>query len=211
MLKYLSEFILMDLICNQRITLMAAATFNICSVIKTGDADTTHGVTAGVVALGHDIVMAPASGPQDLDNVNDNKYRFLLAFLPGAGVFHAQGTGAGRLLRVLKVHALLWTWDGRALRHCMSVSRPDGEGAGWTGVNHLFGTFTAAKEKIVAAGRACAPGSLCLEVAAACNEEAGVQRQFEEQMVYVGSTEEGTRIVKVTGEMPEDETNSQTK
>ena len=90
------------------------------------------------------------------------------------------------------------------------MSRPDGEGAGWTGVNHLFGTFTAAKEKIVAAGRARASGSLCLEVAAACNE-AGVQRQFEEQMVYVGSTEEGTRIVKVTGEMPEDKTNSQTK
>jgi hypothetical protein len=50
---------------------------------------------------------------------------------------------------------------GLAVRHCTSVSRwPDGADAApvsagsWTSVNHLFGTFTAAKEKVVAAGRA---------------------------------------------------------
>ena len=45
--------------------------------------------------------------------------------------------------------------DGHALRYCLSVSQLDGAGAapvgpaGWTGVSHLFGTFNAAKEKIV--------------------------------------------------------------
>ena len=55
------------------------------------------------------------------------------------------------------------SWDGRDIRHCTSVSEPDGppvEGAAgdWAGSvrhteNHLYGTFTAAKERVVDAGR----------------------------------------------------------
>ena len=48
-------------------------------------------------------------------------------------------------------------WDGHVVRQCTSVSRPDGpdaapEGISWKGKNHLLGTFTAAKEKVVAVG-----------------------------------------------------------
>ena len=61
-------------------------------------------------------------------------------------------------------HGTAISWDGRVVRHCTSVSRPDGAetptvGADWTSENHLYGTFTAAKEKIVAAGRAHAAGN----------------------------------------------------
>ena len=64
-------------------------------------------------------------------------------------------------------HGTAISWDGRVVRHCTSVSRPDGAetptvGAGWTSENHLYGTFTAAKEKIVAAGRVHAAGSAML-------------------------------------------------
>ncbi len=43
------------------------------------------------------------------------------------------------------------------VRHCTSESRPDGTemptvGAGCSSENPLYGTFTAAREKIVAAG-----------------------------------------------------------
>ena len=62
-------------------------------------------------------------------------------------------------------HGTAISWDGRVIRHCTSVSRPDGadsapvSAGSWTSVNHLFGTFTAAKEKVVAAGRASAAGN----------------------------------------------------
>ncbi|KAI2510058.1 hypothetical protein MHU86_4352 [Fragilaria crotonensis] len=66
-------------------------------------------------------------------------------------------------------HATAISWDGRALRHCTSVSRPDGEGAArrnWLErCKSLICTFTAAKEKIVAAGPVHASESPCLEVA----------------------------------------------
>jgi hypothetical protein len=53
------------------------------------------------------------------------------------------------------------SWDGRVIRHCTSLSHPDG----WEGerigdrfsqqfTNNLYGTFTAAKERVVNAGRA---------------------------------------------------------
>jgi hypothetical protein len=64
---------------------------------------------------------------------------------------------------IMLYHGTAISWDGRVVRHCTSVSRPDGPGrptvgAGLTSMNHLYGTFTAAKEKIVAAGRAHAAG-----------------------------------------------------
>ena len=59
-------------------------------------------------------------------------------------------------------HGIAISWDGRVVRHCTSVSCPDGLDGGYVGVgkdslsfaNHLYGAFTCAKEKIVQAGRA---------------------------------------------------------
>jgi hypothetical protein len=59
-------------------------------------------------------------------------------------------------------HGIAISWDGRIVRHCTSVSCPDGLESGYVGVakdstsfvNTLYGVFTCAKEKIVQAGRA---------------------------------------------------------
>ena len=59
-------------------------------------------------------------------------------------------------------HGVAISWDGRKIRHCTSVSCPDGMDAGFVArkgnesgfENNLYGVFTAAKEKIVKAGRA---------------------------------------------------------
>ncbi len=51
-------------------------------------------------------------------------------------------------------HGVAISWDGRVIRHCTSVSCPDGMECGYDARkrespfrNHLYGTFTAAKEK----------------------------------------------------------------
>ena len=57
-------------------------------------------------------------------------------------------------------HGIAISWDGRIVRHCTSVSCPDGLDSGYVGVgkdstsfvNTLYGLFTCAKEKIVQAG-----------------------------------------------------------
>lgn len=58
-------------------------------------------------------------------------------------------------------HGTAISWDGRVIRHCTSLSKPDGSdgpvvkaGERQRFKNHVFGTFTAAKERIVQAGRA---------------------------------------------------------
>lgn len=57
-------------------------------------------------------------------------------------------------------HGVAISWDGRVIRHCTSISQPDGLCGQKVGSdrkkfsNKLYGTFTAAKEKIVKAGRA---------------------------------------------------------
>ena len=59
-------------------------------------------------------------------------------------------------------HGIAISWDGRVVRHCTSVSCPDGLDSGYVGVgkdspffvNHLYGAFTCAKGTIVRAGRA---------------------------------------------------------
>ncbi len=53
------------------------------------------------------------------------------------------------------------------MRHCTSVLRPGGAetptvSAGCTSENHLYGTFTAAKKKIVASGQSHAAGNAML-------------------------------------------------
>ena len=70
-------------------------------------------------------------------------------------------------------HGAAISWDGRVVRHCTSITMPDGledeEGAPVGGhrerdfANHVYGTFTAAKERIVQAGRfAAAAGAAML-------------------------------------------------
>ena len=55
-------------------------------------------------------------------------------------------------------HGTAISWDGRVIRHGTSISHPDGCNTPIVGtdgghVNHLYGTFTAGKERIVNAGR----------------------------------------------------------
>jgi hypothetical protein len=54
-------------------------------------------------------------------------------------------------------HGTAISWDGRIIRHCTSLFRPDGPGTAIVGEgcanNHVYGTFTAAKERLVNFGR----------------------------------------------------------
>ena len=50
-------------------------------------------------------------------------------------------------------HGTAISWDGRLIRHCSSLSRPDGPVENPPVKNHVYGTFTAAKDRIVDAGR----------------------------------------------------------
>ena len=66
-------------------------------------------------------------------------------------------------LAILITNGVSISWDGRDIRHCMSVLEPDGPPVGesaadWAGgvqqtENHLYGTFTAAKERVVDVGK----------------------------------------------------------
>jgi hypothetical protein len=46
-------------------------------------------------------------------------------------------------------HGTVISWDGRVVKHCTTVPIPGGN-------NHVYGTFTAAMERIVGVGRALA-------------------------------------------------------
>ena len=55
-------------------------------------------------------------------------------------------------------HGTSISWDGRVIRHCTSLTCPDGTGKPFGGnshptLNHVYGSFSAAKERIVNAGR----------------------------------------------------------
>jgi hypothetical protein len=67
------------------------------------------------------------------------------------------GSGTFNGIAIKLRHGTAISWDGRLIRHCTSVARPDGPGGCLAGsgehINHLYGTFTAAKEKIVECGR----------------------------------------------------------
>jgi hypothetical protein len=81
--------------------------------------------------------------------------------LPNVHGLKPDGVSKFRGLAVKLGHGVAISWDGRVIRHCTSVSHPDGMECGRVGVvkdshfrNHLYGTFTAAKERIVRVGRA---------------------------------------------------------
>jgi hypothetical protein len=53
-------------------------------------------------------------------------------------------------------HGTVISWDGRVVKHCTAVPIPGGN-------NHVYGAFTAAKERIVGVGRALAGKSKLLD------------------------------------------------
>ena len=107
-------------------------------------------------------------------NVRQNWY-FVLLNLHGRRLDGSEYNGVAIQL----YHGTAISWDGCVVRHCTSVSRSDGAetscvGAGWTSENHVYGTITAVKEKIVAAGQAHAAG----------NAHVGVRDRNYERKVY---------------------------
>ena len=74
------------------------------------------------------------------------------------------------------------SWDGRNIRHCTSISEPDGfsvEGVGnklkfTDSGNHLYGTFTSAKERIVEVGRKVSLATKRARAAATCPLAEGI-------------------------------------
>ena len=78
-----------------------------------------------------------------------------------------------RGLAIKLTHGVAISWDGRVIRHCTSLSRPDGMDGERVGDyerqsfrNYLYGTFTAGKEKVVQAGRTWSAARLAEWVAA---------------------------------------------
>jgi len=93
-------------------------------------------------------------------------------------------------------HGVAISWDGRVIRHCTSISQPDGLSGGKVGFdrkkfgNKLYGTFTAAKEKVVKAGRAQCQASNKLGVVDSCEKEVG-DHQNGDSSVRGGHDEDG--------------------
>jgi hypothetical protein len=58
-------------------------------------------------------------------------------------------------------HGTAISWDGRVICHCTLLTSPDGPGTqfGLGKRNHVYGTFSAAKERIVNMGRRIAAAS----------------------------------------------------
>jgi hypothetical protein len=83
------------------------------------------------------------------------------------------------------------SWDGRDICHCMSLTEPDGPpvevlgdragGSKHGAKTHLYGTITAAKERIVGAGR---------------KQSAAMSIACAQQAVAVGDSEESSRSRK---------------
>ena len=68
--------------------------------------------------------------------------------IPSGWVETREG-GRSEGLRLQKGHGVAISWDGRVIRHCTSVSHPDGLKCGRVGEvkdsnfkNHLYGTFS---------------------------------------------------------------------
>jgi len=106
--------------------------------------------------------------------------------LPNVHGLRPDGRTKFRGMAVKLGHGVAISWDGRVIRHCSSVSCPDGKEFGFVTRgrdssfrNHLYGTFTAAKEKIVKAGRALCAAGYCPPGATspAGSKRAGRKRQ----------------------------------
>jgi hypothetical protein len=89
--------------------------------------------------------------------------------LPNVHGTKPDGRSTFRGMAVRLGHGVAISWDGRVIRHCTSVSHPDGMENGRVGGavdshfhNHLYGTFTAAKERIVQAGRVLSAAKYCV-------------------------------------------------
>ena len=74
------------------------------------------------------------------------------------------------------------------LRHCTSVSKPDGEdsaevrsGGGQRFDNYLYGTFTACKDKVVQVGRA----NVCAALFSTCKDDTngGVTTSLDDEVI----------------------------
>ena len=101
---------------------------------------------------------------------------------PGLGVGEFHGV-AVRLRDGVAI-----SWDGRVVRHCTSVSHPDGMDEPRVGAekdkvfeNHLYGTFTAAKERVVQAGRLLAASNYVAQDRRHVMEEGGEERKRERE------------------------------
>ena len=80
--------------------------------------------------------------------------------LPNVHGLKPDGVTKFRGMVVKLGHGVAITWDGRVIRHCTSVSHPDEMEYARTGkvkdyhfLKHLYGTFTAVKERMLWAGR----------------------------------------------------------
>ena len=87
-----------------------------------------------------------------MPNIHDRRPGANLTWVPFSG------------LAILIMNDVSISWDGRNIRLCMvSVLEPDGPPVGWSAgdwdgsvqqtENHLYGTFTPAKERVVEVGR----------------------------------------------------------
>ena len=89
---------------------------------------------------------------EDLRGRGSNRF-FVMPNIHGRGPDGAPFAGVAIRL----THGVAISWDGRIIRHCTSLSKPDGDDGKRVGkgrhTNHLYGTFTAAKERVVNAGR----------------------------------------------------------
>jgi hypothetical protein len=103
----------------------------------------------------HDASQGFAVWTEEIPSMGSNWY-FVMPNVHGKRPDGVQFFG----LAVRLSHGAAISWDGRALRHCTSISMPDGQDGERVGKhrqnfkNNLFGTFTSAKQKILAAGKA---------------------------------------------------------
>ena len=191
-------------------------------LIKTLDSDSGVPVMSPMDGVGGDWVgrtvhMSVNLGNSSHNGVNDFSQGFAVRteekpgkasnwyfILPNVHGTRADGTRFSGLA-VRLYHGVAISWDGRVLRHCTSVSKPDGEdgakvssGGGQRFDNYLYGTFTACKEKVVQAGRAIA----CAALSSACEDDpnGGVTASRDGEVTL------GKRLVGVHDQRPESST-----
>ena len=100
----------------------------------------------------HDASQGFSVWTEDLRRCGSNWF-FVMPNIHGRGPDGAPFAGVAIRL----THGVAISWDGRVIRHCTSLSKPNGDDGKRVGkgrhTNHLYGTFTVAKERVVNAGR----------------------------------------------------------